>query len=978
MFDDSSILIESLKHPMNIASMALTEIENRLNGTKIIADPNTPFCHLLEFGSSINAATIQAIDEKLPVIYPHRAESMEDLYHHMSDFDYLRMYSTPSNTALRLTLPKKYLIENALPFNANYKKVTIPKDTIFMIGKYSFGMYYPIDILINNYTNTFTAVYDTTISNPLFQLTKNVVDKYDTSLRGIDYIILDFPIYQFSKSVVEKSAVAEKGFAEKFIYNNKFYAVRIFSYSDGVYTELSQSQSFVVYDAVKPTALVRVLPDEQKIKISIPQIYFDNNQIGSKLYIELYATLGELDIDTASISAESIQVNFSTKSKDTTAFSNIFKQLPFDSIMQLSSNKISGGTNAIDVDTLRNRVVSDSLYDKAPITADDLAVYLEDNGFYLKKYKDNITDRIFHAYRVLEDSTGAVIPSLTTKMRVHTSYVDTVSTFRLQSDDSITILPTTIYELNSETDDVTPLNNETMKKIAEMDKVELVEMLNSKQYFKTPFHLRVNLAENIPYTTSFNLMTPSIKKMMFVAENYEVAAKMTAFDAKVTHLSDGIGGYKVQLSIYKSEELRNIPEDYLKIHAMVKTSNGYWIGTDCTFEMNSGERDIYYFNVDTNYHLTTQNEIGITNLQNETIILAEHLVSLESDFYLVFLVDKKVLEGTSYQDASYSVSEGVPSSYFENFVAISRQYCTISLGTSLDDVIKNDMETSSTQKVYAVWDHDVPAVYTEDVYARNENGVPITEPTEDGGIRLVKLYNAGDPKLDSNGLPTYLHRKGDIRFDAAGNPMVVVDRDKIYYVDVMFIDAKVFASERASEIEFVASIYDTLEKYFTTVRNLQLQLMERTQIFFRCVRSTGTAKFNMGDGIVSKQNIEMSFNIICYVPSFVKKDETIQKSIVDKTCIAIEESIKTKVISMMDIFEIVKSKMSDYIDHFSLLGINGSMTNQTFVIMSEDAQPSIARKLELTEDNIISLSKQIQMEFVALEDNTSETVSVSV
>ena len=75
---------------------------------------------------------------------------------------------------------------------------------------------------------------------------------------------------------------------------------------------------------------------------------------------------------------------------------------------------------------------------------------------------------------------------------------------------------------------------------------------------------------------------------------------------------------------------------------------------------------------------------------------------------------------------------------------------------------------------------------------------------------------------------------------------------------------------------------------------------------------------------------------------------------------------------MLDIFEEVKSKI-DYIDHFTLLGINGTVGNQTFTIISEDAQPSIARTLVLTEDNTLSLEKRVSMDFIALEANTADS-----
>ena len=172
MFEDQSNLIQKLRNPMTIASMTLDELQNRLGGTRVIADPNSPFCHLLEMNSSLVANAIQAIDEKYPALYPQRATSMEDLYNHMSDFDYLRMYSTPSSTQVTMEFSKTYLSTYALDYNTNYKKVTIPKDTVFTVGKYSFGLYYPIDILINNFTKSFTVIIFK-ITFPIFIITRN-------------------------------------------------------------------------------------------------------------------------------------------------------------------------------------------------------------------------------------------------------------------------------------------------------------------------------------------------------------------------------------------------------------------------------------------------------------------------------------------------------------------------------------------------------------------------------------------------------------------------------------------------------------------------------------------------------------------------------------------------------------------------------------------------------------------------------------
>ena len=151
---------------------------------------------------------------------------------------------------------------------------------------------------------------------------------------------------------------------------------------------------------------------------------------------------------------------------------------------------------------------------------------------------------------------------------------------------------------------------------------------------------------------------------------------------------------------------------------------------------------------------------------------------------------------------------------------------------------------------------------------------------------------------------------------------------------------------------------------------MQDQLLERTKLYFRCVKSIGTANVNIGDGVVSKQNIELSFRIVCYVPSYVKQDEAIQNQITEMLCTFIEEAIESKTISMLDIFEKVKEKVSDYVDHFDLLGINDNVALQTFVVTDADSQPSIRRQLVLTGDNILSLRKQVDVTYVTLNPNT--------
>ena len=405
---------------------------------------------------------------------------------------------------------------------------------------------------------------------------------------------------------------------------------------------------------------------------------------------------------------------------------------------------------------------------------------------------------------------------------------------------------------------------------------------------------------------------------------------------------------------------------------MVKSNAGKWVGTQCTYVTTDSNTklDTYTFNIPTNYRLTLNSEIGVTYIATDSVhVEPEHLINLTSDFHLVFMVNRYVLPAVT--DATETLMEGVPDYIKVLNVGISRQYFNITLGTCLNDVIKNNIEISVNKQTYATYDADVPARYEQDVYAIDENGYIQTIVNDDGTLGVTKLHEVGEVITKDNGQIVYAHRKGDYIRDDNGELIVVVDKELTYFIDMMFIDAKMFFSSRRTELDFQSNVYSLLGGYLSVIRNIKEELLERTNIYFKCVKSIGTAKINLGDGLTGTEDIEMSFRIVCYVPSYVKKNEDIQKNITDMTCSAIENAINSKTISMLDIFESVKSKMSDYIDHFDLLGINNSVNLQTFVILDEDSQPSIRRILILTDDKVISLKKQIDITFVALESNTN-------
>ena len=85
-------------NPGKIIDVTLDRLSDMLNGTVDIVDPSNPFTYLLETSCLNTAFAIQEYALLTRKLYPRLANNEQDLYLHMSDFDYLGRFSEPSTT----------------------------------------------------------------------------------------------------------------------------------------------------------------------------------------------------------------------------------------------------------------------------------------------------------------------------------------------------------------------------------------------------------------------------------------------------------------------------------------------------------------------------------------------------------------------------------------------------------------------------------------------------------------------------------------------------------------------------------------------------------------------------------------------------------------------------------------------------------------------------------------------------------------
>ena len=972
MFDNNSLLTDMLRNPLDIQNQVLQELENRTNGKFVLADGNNSFTNLLEFGSSVSAACMQEIDNVvIPSIYARRAQTFKQISRHMSDFDYVNLFGTPAHTTIGIEMDTITLFNESLDYNEYYKKATIPVDSVFQIGNYEFGIYYPIEIQINKLNNNILVLNNVNDEHPLHKVAVNVLRHQTQVFQGVPLMSFRFPVYQFSRSYITEDSFSSVGFVKSYTYNHFFYACRIYTYYPDTQTwkEINQTTSDIVYDPNILTAKISIEPDNHKFNVSIPQVYFDNGKMGTKVKMEIYTTQGNIDTDISTLPANAYVARFfNSKNKNTDPFSNIFRKYPSLKIYPVDS-KIVGGNDGHGFKEVRERVINNISHRTLLITPTDITKYLEDQQFKVTKHLDNISHRIYFCNGTLTDKEGSYVPVTNSYFKIDKHALkNNTKDIVINKSNSVTILPTAMYKFNSNKNYCEILSLEEKQILENMSIENYVNELNMVPYTKTPFHVVIDLPPaRYQKAVSYNLFSTKVESIQFKYDHEEITTQMVGYEAVIKHENNGSNGYTVRFMTAKTDDLKEVDEDDIGVFVCIKDKHGNWCGRQATFlEIQDGFY-IYELRLMTDY-LLENNTINFTNIDwlYET---ADHVVNLENEYHVVYCV-KNTLQPNVRND--YRIIEGLPPDITNTYLGMGRQIFTLHLGHHLDNIIFNICDMTWNEQYFKQYETNVPKVYEQDIYELNEDGtikIDIEEDPDTGKKKVITyiVHKAGDVAVDENDETIYEHIKGDFITAPNGDHIPVGSRDYQCLVYMMMIDARMYISQGPTHTNFITELPSVLESYFSTLIAAKEKLIEQTELYYRPIRTIGLATFSVGDGITIKQQLDMSFRIKLHVPQFVKNSEehqtTIRKNVIEIT----EEAIASTKVSMTDIATIIKNKLSNYVDNIDVLGINGDEELQTIHVLDDDAQASVARVLRILKDGTLYLDKDITIEFVATE-----------
>lgn len=759
--------LEFANNPLNIQQRMLERFEEYADGD-FIADPNNVVSFVMEMFSELTADATSEMDKTMQTIYPSRAQNTSDLYKHMSDYDYVNLFSSPASAILQISLDKTYLMRNAISFG-NYKKVVIPKSTKITIGSHTFGLYYPVEIRINPVSETFSIVYDTTTSNPLYPIQNNVLEHSFRQYENLKLLYIQLPVWQFETKVHTEELISGTGFNKTLSYTNKFYAIRCFAETyekdDGAeeptwdIRELSLALNNQTYDHTKPTAVFTVLPESQTCKVNIPYVYFTENLIRGALRIEIYTTEGELNFTIPTNTTEYCALGFFTDdiSDEEAIYAEPLRTIPAIAAVPMNT-VIKGGSNGMSYSKLRDCVIHDTFSDKPLQTPDDINAYWDKKDYITTLYRDGITDRIFLTHAKLTDATGAIIGAATIGTQFNVGKLEDYSTIQKNSSvaDTYTILPQTIYRFDEESGTCIPLTTAEMLELDDMTPSKKVDAYNSNNYTISPYHLQICVKGKYPTTITYDLRDPKILSREFIGENQSTATQLTVYGSKFSHDLDS-KRYELDIAVGRTDDLKDIEavveatdddnETYIASENFIVVIEADTIYDKQTFAKatylsRSGDLDLFTLRIDTLYELyqvSNKHGLGIVNTFKDVDGTLTHVFALDTSFRILLCCKKNIISESEYQITK--VDTELPVEY-SDYTVLSEHKLTVRFGEVINELDQR-MSLSYDKSIYDTYPTTKFNVLDHPIYARNPDGSIMYTMNDNGSVELTELYAAG-------------------------------------------------------------------------------------------------------------------------------------------------------------------------------------------------------------------------------------------
>lgn len=932
--------------PVTVIEHSFDLIEKSIGGTLDIVDGYSPFVELLEIGAIQVAAMAQKMDATTRRRYRNLATNMSELYPHMSDSDFVGLFAAPvRNHIITMGFSIQQIKQYAkLDSKTGLKRVRIPKDTVIEVYGKSFMFHQPIDITVYS-TGDISAKFDSTFKSMLLTRESNSIVTRTGKYEGVDYFILDIPCDQIS--VVNKIQAISKSnsWFMDVPFTNKFYGARGYFSKDGTeWVEMHTTYDENLYDPTNPTMVLTV--NNGSVNARIPDVFIHDGKVGITARVEVYTTLGKQTIELANAEQSDWVATWNDFGGTSDGFSDMLEQIT--SRIVFSTNSSIGGSDGMAFMAAKEKLIYGQGNKDSAFTELELKQALKDRGYTTSLRKNTLSERIYVASTKVDNpnllsATGLIsgMGNLTDAVSIDPSRTDL--TYGMNSNTGRTILkPDMLYEQTN--GGTVPLTNDEVSVINQLSPLALVDRLNTKKYFYTPFYTVLDHSRAVFESRSYWLTSPKYKYLDLMDNNAALGYPINTKSIDVSLVDDK---YVIVIT-------SNRPKDSTGFVCQLLFNDATELGRYLTANSVLGKDTMSFtFELPTTFNINSLNQFDTKALARNDHALKDVYLALSQKFSIGYLVStdtrittdfdgKLVLDG--YGDDIYS--------------AVSYENTEIEFGKLLDGYFLMGRSIISTP-VHATYASDVPLTYAEDVYEKEGKSNKII--MVDGKVTFNLLHKAGEQKTDDQGTLLWLHRKDEVKH-INGHPIVVTPSSVIREIRMPLYDARFLFSTKGSitayRNDLPVRINDLLVR---EIAPLRLKILENSKLYFEPIATQQAAIVKINDEQELRMQTALNFDINYQLTKEAYEDGNFRESLLLSTKEAIVTEIADNELTVAGLVSTLKKIGDNKIVNVTL---NNSITTTGVAIIQDSLSNfSIAKKAVLEPNGDITMVDDIDITF---------------
>lgn len=914
-------------HPNGILNKSLNRLQDMLDGKVEIVDPSNPFIYLLETSSLNTAFAIQEHTLLTRKLYPRLANTEEDLYLHMSDFDYLGRFAEPAYANVHFNILINDFKEKANfdPRSGDYV-LKIPRNSKITIDDYVFLI--PTAVIIRlTETGIMDVKFDVVATDVMFDQGTNYIN-FDTFKIDNDETYLTFTLRlpEVDVEAVEIPVEKSKLFKSYLTYkpNRDFHYFRAYHMKDGKWHEMLVTHTEQVYDIETPTCIVKVLKNSNSVEYFIPPVYVNGNKLGSKVKFVIYTTKGPINVNFS----EYIVSDFSVE------YGDIFPDIELDgdtAPLQLINKvvyirgEVVGGKAAMGFEELKNNVISNSVGDRGiPITNKQLEFYTTKNNFRIIKDVDVVTNRTFLLECPIPEPVSRYI---LTKFNLDIIEYRTPVSSLLQgknsivgvSDDIVIIPEGTVFNITS--GGLYLLDTLELDRLNGLSSTLLTMEMNANSYVSTFYHYVLDTTEDRTELRAYDISSSEVRRINFKSYN---PTTRVGINTTTTNFYKSVNGFRMDVLVnFKkySEELNATNVTPYLVYTDGDRTRFYLEGT---LAAQSDTTPVYRFDLDSNYFIDKNNNIRVKNFKDTSGNLIDLNIGLDSKIELIYLTDYIpngfiASELDQYVQGTYLAASNA---------VVSLEELDIYFGVYLERLFTR-VHTSVGLDHYATYSEHKPMRYKHDVY-NNLNEI---------------IHYKNDPVLDASGDPVYEYLKGDFILDENGKPTTINESELERYFNLMVVDHKLVLANNKEVVDYKTMVRNYItDKVVNGANEIQSQLLENTEAFVVVPKNLDYVTVRRDGGVTTIPSSQ-TLNVEVFVTERVYSDKDIRDDITRIVVKATDKYLySSTTLKKTELLEILYSELKEFVESVSISKF--TETNSEYLeLLDTNGRLSLRKKL---------------------------------